>query len=91
MSFDFTANTPTAVSVTDYTVATRADSAITVATGTVSNSGQGSTVMVGLGNPTTANSLTSASVSAQPTITLDDTGNTGIEFVQDVPDYTDTA
>ena len=70
LSFDFTANTPTAVTVgSNKTVATKGTN-ITVATGTLSDDGTGSAVMTGLGTASTGDALVSASVSAQPTIAL---------------------
>lgn len=73
LSFSFTANTPTAVTLPTFgsaTVATADANATTVATGTLASNGGGGAVLTGLGTATTANALTSASVSTQPTITL---------------------
>lgn len=69
LSFNFTANTPTAVSSTTASVATRG-TAVTVATGSLAADASGAAVMTGLGTAVTASALTSASVSTQPTITL---------------------
>ena len=69
LSFSFTANTPTAVTVgANKTVAT-SGTAATVVTGLDAN-GTGGTVMTGLGTAVTGSALTSASVATQPTIAL---------------------
>lgn len=47
----------------------------TVATGSLSASGSGGTVMTGLGNAVTANALTAASVGTQPSVTLSESSN----------------
>ena len=86
LSFSFTANTPTAVSSTTASVATRG-TAVTVATGSLAADGAGDTVMTGLGTASTGSALTSASVKTQPTISLatDTTSGTGkVQLVSDV-------
>ena len=82
LSFSFTANQPTAVTATDVTAATKG-TAVTVATGSLASDGAGASVMTGLGAATTGKALTSASVSAQPTITLSTgaTAGTGVVSV----------
>ena len=83
LSFSFSANTPTAVSVgANKTVATANSSATTVATGSLAADGAGGTVMTGLGTATTAKALTSASVSAQPTIALSTGATSGAGVVE---------
>lgn len=61
--------TPSIVEASTVTVAV-ASSALDVATGALNVSGNGASVLVGLGTPSTATAITSASVSAQPTIAL---------------------
>lgn len=68
---------------TEKTLATAAASDTTVATGSLDANGEGDAVMTGLGTAVTGDALTSASVSAQPTIALE-TGATAGEGVVSV-------
>ena len=73
LSFNFTANTPTAVTLPTFgsaTVATADANATTVATGSLAANGGGATVMTGLGTANIATALTAAAVSSQPSISL---------------------
>lgn len=135
LSFAWTANTPTAVTLPTFDTVTATNttlgtalsassvttSNVTVATGSLSSTGTGAAVVTGvsdisvavdsadsvtaitaLGTPTTATALTGVKMSAQPTITLtnntvvtdvtasaptvtlSDSGTTGIDFVSGV-------
>jgi hypothetical protein len=61
----------TALSASKVTLGT----AITAATGALSNSGAGGQVLTGLGNATTGSALTSASVGTQPSIAIEESEN----------------
>lgn len=80
LSFSWTANVPTAVTVgAGTTVAISADADTDVLTG-LGAAGTGGNVLTGLGTAVTAKALTSATVSAQPTIALETgaTAGTGV-------------
>lgn len=84
LSFSWSAGTtPPVVTLptfTDVTVPKAATSATTVATGGLNASGGGSSVMTGLGTPTTANAVTSIGTVTNPTIALSTgaTAGTGV-------------
>ena len=61
----------TALSASKVTLGT----AITAATGSLSGSGAGASVLTGLGTANTASALTEASVGTQPSITIDESNN----------------
>ena len=82
LSFSWTPDTPTVVNITDYNVALAAASATTVATGSLDENATGASVLIGLGNPTTATALTSSVIDTQPTIKLN--GSTSINVVTNV-------
>lgn len=64
----------------DKTLATAASTTTTVATGSLNSNGGGSSVMTGLGTPTTGTGLTGVRVTVQPTIALETgaTAGTGV-------------
>lgn len=63
---------------TDVTVPQAAETATTVATGSLNANGAGASVMTGLGTATTGNALTGVKVTSQPSITItENTTNTG--------------
>lgn len=73
LSFSWTANDPTAVTLPTFgsaTVATADAAATTVATGSLDAAAAGGEVMTGLGTATTADAVTGVTVTTQPTITL---------------------
>ena len=73
LSFSWTANTPTAVTLPTFsavTVATANANATTLATGELASTATGGAVLIGLGTASTAKAVTGVTVSAQPTITL---------------------
>ena len=84
----------TPYSFTDVTVPTAASSATTVATGSLSSTGSGGTVMTGLGTATTGSAVTgfsdvetdtfakTVSVTAQPTVSLSSASSTSTGAVQ---------
>ena len=88
--------TITPYTFTDVTVPIKDASATTIATGSLSGTGSGATVMTGLGNPTTNSALTGlgtptdaqfvtgASVSTQPTITIASGATGDVEVVEDI-------
>ena len=69
LSFSWTSNTPTAVTANDVTAA-KLGSAVTVATGSIADDGEGGAVLTGLGTASTASALTGVKVTAQPTVAL---------------------
>lgn len=76
LAFSWTANNPATLGT-----------AITAATGSLSATGSGDSVMTGLGTPQTSNFVTGVSVSANPTITLSSSGTTStgaVEYVEDI-------
>lgn len=88
--------TITPYTFTDVTVPIKAASATTVATGSVSGSASGATIMTGLGTPTTSDAITalgmpttstfvtSATVSTQPNVTITSGATGDVEVVQDI-------
>lgn len=69
LSFNWSANRPTSVAVGSNVAVAKAGSAKTVVTG-IDAEGNGATIMTGMGTPVTASALTSATIGAQPIITL---------------------
>lgn len=77
----------TALSASKVTLGT----AITAATGALSNSGSGSQVLTGLGTASTGSALTSASVQTEPTISIAESNNSSdFEVVVNIASSTTT-
>ena len=64
--------------------------AITCATGSLNENGEGDSIMTGLGTPTTANAVTEVQVVSDPTVTLSvDDSNGDVSVVIDVTPITE--